>query len=57
LDEEILTRVSAQRGLVRYMRDHGEGHRIGYDPDHDPAVSAWQERVRQSRSMFTYRQT
>lgn len=40
-DHERLMRVSAQRGLVRYMREHGLSDRIGYDPDQDPAVSEW----------------
>lgn len=31
-------RVSAQRGLVSYMRNHGLGDRIGYDPDTDRVV-------------------
>ena len=33
LEVEIQTRLAAQRGLVRWMREHGEGDKIGYDPD------------------------
>jgi hypothetical protein len=35
---ERIQRVAAQRGLVRYMKEHGLGHRIGYDPDEDAVV-------------------
>lgn len=38
VEGERLTRVSAQRGLVAYMKEHDLGHRIGYDPDKDQAV-------------------
>ena len=38
LKQERNTRVYAQRGLVDYMREHGLGDRIGYDPDADPEV-------------------
>src|SRR5207237_5938373 len=41
-DEELARernqRVSAQRGLVAYMRKHGLAEQIGYDPDQDPEV-------------------
>ena len=36
---EQVQRVSAQRGLVAYMREHGLGDRIGYDPDQDPSLT------------------
>jgi len=35
---EQIQRVAAQRGLVRYMKDHGLGDRIGYDPDTDRVI-------------------
>jgi hypothetical protein len=38
MELERLKRISAQRGLVNYMREHGLADRIGYDPDKDPAI-------------------
>jgi hypothetical protein len=40
---EQLKRVSAQRGLVAYMREHGLGDRIGYDPDQDASLAHLRE--------------
>jgi hypothetical protein len=37
---ERMIRYHAQRGLVAYMREHGLGDRIGYDPDKDEALQA-----------------
>lgn len=36
---ERVQRIAAQRGLVHYMRQHGDGHLIGYDPDKDLGLS------------------
>jgi hypothetical protein len=39
LEVEQIRRVSAQRGLVAYMKEHGLGDRIGYDPDQDESLN------------------
>jgi hypothetical protein len=38
--DERWSRICAQRGLVREIREHCRvpDHRIGYDPDQDPSI-------------------
>ena len=38
--EERVMRISAQSGLVRYMKMNRLGHRIGYDPAEDTGLPA-----------------
>lgn len=43
VQREQVMRISAQRGLVAYMRERGLGDRIGYDPDQDASLAHLRE--------------